>query len=72
MSNLLIDRRKRATSPLVPASGPTRPIMRYPTVRDHTEVRAGRGFSLEQLRVAGIHKKLAHTIGISVDPRRIH
>ena len=47
MSNLLIDRRKRATSPLVPASGPTRPIMRYPTVRDHTEVRAGRGFSLD-------------------------
>uniref|UniRef100_A0A2K5HZK0 60S ribosomal protein L13 n=1 Tax=Colobus angolensis palliatus TaxID=336983 RepID=A0A2K5HZK0_COLAP len=33
-------------------------------------VRAGRGFSLEELRVAGIHKKVARTIGISVDPRR--
>nr|XP_010969020.1 60S ribosomal protein L13-like [Camelus bactrianus] len=31
---------------------------------------AGRGFSLEELRVAGIHKKVARTIGISVDPRR--
>jgi large subunit ribosomal protein L13e len=39
-------------------------------VRYHTKVRAGRGFSLEELRVAGIHKKMAHTIGISVDPRK--
>ena len=53
-----------------PASGPIRPIVRCPTVRYHTKVRAGRGFSLEELRVAGIHKKMAHTIGISVDPRR--
>ncbi|XP_043455855.1 60S ribosomal protein L13 isoform X1 [Prionailurus bengalensis] len=118
-----------------PASGPIRPIVRCPTVRYHTKVRAGRGFSLEELRVsapggaggsawrppvhddilrnrctslmrallnpfpsdgrapgwgrgerrprgggpasvsvwgqvAGIHKKVARTIGISVDPRR--
>ncbi|XP_006892815.1 PREDICTED: 60S ribosomal protein L13-like [Elephantulus edwardii] len=51
-------------------SGPIRPIVRCPTVRYHTKVRAGRGFSLEELRVAGIHKKVARTIGISVDPRR--
>ena len=53
-----------------PASGPLRPVMRCPTVRYHTKVCAGRGFSLEELRVAGIHKKVARTIGISVDPRR--
>ncbi|KAL6039357.1 hypothetical protein STEG23_029017 [Scotinomys teguina] len=53
-----------------PASGPIRPIVRCPTVRYHTKVRAGRGFSLEELRVAGIHKKVACTIGISVDSRR--
>ncbi|XP_057626633.1 60S ribosomal protein L13-like isoform X2 [Chionomys nivalis] len=40
-----------------PASGPIRPIVRCPTVRYHTKVRDGRGFSLEELRVAGIHKK---------------
>ncbi|XP_006897767.1 PREDICTED: 60S ribosomal protein L13-like isoform X3 [Elephantulus edwardii] len=40
-----------------PASGPIQPIVRCPTVRYHTKVRAGRGFSLEELRVAGIHKK---------------
>ena len=34
------------------------------------KVRAGRGFSLEELRVAGIQKKVAKIIGISVDPRR--
>ncbi|EDL36150.1 mCG6146 [Mus musculus] len=53
-----------------PATSPIRPIVRCPTVRYHTKVRAGRGFSLEELRVAGIHKKMVRTIGISVDPRR--
>ncbi|KAH0515489.1 60S ribosomal protein L13 [Microtus ochrogaster] len=55
---------------IAPASGPIRPIVRCPTVRYHTKVRAGQGFSLEELRVAGIQKKVARTIGISVDPRR--
>ncbi|XP_041910512.1 60S ribosomal protein L13-like [Arvicola amphibius] len=53
-----------------PASGPIRSVVRCPTVRYPTKVRAGLGFSLEELRVAGIHKKVARTIGISVDPRR--
>ena len=35
-----------------PASGPLRPVVRCPTVRYHTKVRAGRGFSLEELRVS--------------------
>ncbi|KAB0371985.1 hypothetical protein FD755_016923 [Muntiacus reevesi] len=53
-----------------PASGPLRPVVRCLTVRYHMMVRTGRGFSLEELRVAGIPKKVARTIGISVDPRR--
>ena len=53
-----------------PASSPLRPVVRCLTVRYHTKVRAGRGFSLEELRVAGIHKKVARTIGISVDLRQ--
>ncbi|KAL1791206.1 60S ribosomal protein L13 [Sigmodon hispidus] len=36
----------------------------------HSKVRAGRGLSMEELKVAAIHKKVAGTIGISVDPRR--
>eukprot|EP00268_Persea_americana_P030867 TRINITY_DN2995_c0_g1_i4.p1 TRINITY_DN2995_c0_g1~~TRINITY_DN2995_c0_g1_i4.p1 ORF type:complete len:122 (-),score=21.96 TRINITY_DN2995_c0_g1_i4:322-687(-) len=34
------------------------------------KLRAGRGFSLEELKAAGIPKKLAPTIGIAVDHRR--
>uniref|UniRef100_A0A4W2I124 Large ribosomal subunit protein eL13 n=1 Tax=Bos indicus x Bos taurus TaxID=30522 RepID=A0A4W2I124_BOBOX len=40
-----------------PTSSPLRPVVRCPTFRYHT-------------KVAGIHKKVARTIGISVDPRR--
>ncbi|XP_075396563.1 large ribosomal subunit protein eL13-like isoform X2 [Tenrec ecaudatus] len=40
-----------------PTSGPIRSIVRCPMVHYHSKVRAGRGFSLEELRVAGIHKK---------------
>ncbi|XP_077144560.1 large ribosomal subunit protein eL13 [Ranitomeya variabilis] len=53
-----------------PVSGPVRPVVRCPTVRYHTKVRLGRGFSLEELKAAGINKKIARTIGISVDHRR--
>nr|XP_033713369.1 60S ribosomal protein L13-like [Tursiops truncatus] len=53
-----------------PTSGLLQPVVRCPTVRYHTKVGASRGFSLEELRVAGIHKKVPRTIGISVDPRR--
>ncbi|KAI3377911.1 hypothetical protein L3Q82_009038, partial [Scortum barcoo] len=53
-----------------PVAGPLRPQVRCPTIRYHTKVRAGRGFTLEELKAAGIHKKTARTIGISVDSRR--
>jgi len=47
-----------------------RPIVRCPTVKYNRRVRAGRGFTLTELKEAGIPRKLAPTIGISVDPRR--
>lgn len=34
-----------------PAAGPLRPQVRCPTIRYHTKVRAGRGFTLEELKV---------------------
>lgn len=40
------------------------------TFKYNTKVRAGRGFSLEELKEAGISKKKAGTIGIAVDHRR--
>jgi large subunit ribosomal protein L13e len=47
-----------------------RPIVRCPTIKYNRRVRAGRGFSLAELKEAGIPRKFAPTIGISVDPRR--
>ncbi|MCJ1310766.1 60S ribosomal protein L13 [Agyrium rufum] len=47
-----------------------RPIVRCPTAKYSRKVRAGRGFSLAELKEAGIPPKFAATVGISVDPRR--
>ncbi|KAE8780793.1 hypothetical protein CFC21_081845 [Triticum aestivum] len=53
-----------------PTSGPLRPIVQCQTRKYNMKARAGRGFTLEELKSAGIPKKLAPTIGISVDHRR--
>jgi len=53
-----------------PSNGPVRPIVHCPTIRYNTKVRSGRGFSHDELKAAGIYKKYAQTIGISVDHRR--
>ncbi|KAK1321138.1 60S ribosomal protein L13-1 [Acorus calamus] len=53
-----------------PTAGPLRPFVQCPTLKYNMKTRAGRGFSLEELKMAGIPKKLAPTIGISVDHRR--
>ncbi|KAK2798128.1 hypothetical protein FQN50_008939 [Emmonsiellopsis sp. PD_5] len=47
-----------------------RPVVRCPTIKYNSRVRAGRGFTLSELKEAGIPRKLAPTIGISVDARR--
>jgi len=53
-----------------PAAGPLRPVVRCPTVKYHTKLRSGRGFSLEEIKRAGLNKNFARTIGIAVDHRR--
>ena len=53
-----------------PAKGALRPIVRCPTVRYHTKLRAGRGFTLDELKRAGLSSRYAQTIGIAVDYRR--
>lgn len=47
-----------------------KPAVRCPTQKYNTRVRLGRGFSLEELKAAGLNRRLARTIGISVDHRR--
>jgi len=53
-----------------PAAGLLRPVISCPSVKYNTRIRAGRGFTLEELKKAGIGKREATTIGISVDFRR--
>ncbi|KAK3086089.1 hypothetical protein FSP39_013387 [Pinctada imbricata] len=53
-----------------PVAGNLRPIVRCQTVKYNTKVRAGKGFTLEELKAAGIKKHAALTIGVSIDYRR--
>merc|ERR1711962_1545595 len=53
-----------------PVAGSLRPVVRCPTYKYNIKVRMGRGFTLEELKTAGIPKKYAATIGICVDHRR--
>ncbi|KAJ4417156.1 60S ribosomal protein L13 [Gnomoniopsis sp. IMI 355080] len=47
-----------------------RPVVRCPSIKYNRRVRAGRGFTLAELKAAGIPRQYAPTIGISVDARR--
>ncbi|CAM9212924.1 unnamed protein product, partial [Phaeothamnion confervicola] len=47
-----------------------RPAVHCPTLKYNTKVRLGKGFTLEELKEAGVSRKLALTIGIAVDHRR--
>ncbi|XP_065064288.1 large ribosomal subunit protein eL13-like [Rhopilema esculentum] len=53
-----------------PVAGPLRPVVRCPTFKYNTKVRFGRGFTLEELKNAGISAKRALSVGIAVDHRR--
>jgi large subunit ribosomal protein L13e len=47
-----------------------RPAVRCPTIRYNTKVREGRGFTLAELKQAGIARKQAKGLGVVVDHRR--
>lgn len=47
-----------------------RPIVRCPTIKYNRKVRSGRGFTLAEVKAAGLHPKYARTVGIAVDHRR--
>nr|AIU94834.1 60S ribosomal protein [Phragmatopoma lapidosa]AIU94836.1 60S ribosomal protein [Phragmatopoma lapidosa] len=53
-----------------PVGGNLRPVVRCPTAKYNTKSRLGRGFTLEELKAAEINKRVAATIGITVDHRR--
>eukprot|EP00741_Cyanophora_paradoxa_P012794 tig00020629_g12358.t1 len=53
-----------------PVAGALRPIVHPQTNKYNFKTRLGRGFTFDELKEAGINKKLATTIGICVDHRR--
>ncbi|KAJ3038581.1 60S ribosomal protein L13 [Rhizophlyctis rosea] len=53
-----------------PIDGLLRPAVRGQTAKYNRKLRAGRGFTLEELKEAGIRRQEARTIGIAVDHRR--
>jgi len=53
-----------------PAQGLLRPVVRCPTIKYNSKLRLGRGFTTIELKKAGIQKKQALGLGISIDYRR--
>ena len=47
-----------------------RPVVHCPTQKYSAKTRLGRGFTLEEIKAAGLSRKYAQTIGIAVDHRR--
>jgi large subunit ribosomal protein L13e len=47
-----------------------RPVVHCPTQKYSAKVRLGRGFTLEEIKTAGLNPRYARTIGIAVDHRR--
>ncbi|ODV98140.1 hypothetical protein PACTADRAFT_14613 [Pachysolen tannophilus NRRL Y-2460] len=47
-----------------------RPVVRAPTIKYNRKIRAGKGFTLTELKAVGLTPKYARTVGIAVDHRR--
>ena len=68
-------RRRKARAEKLARTSPNplktlRPLVQGQTIRYCTKTKKGRGFSLQELKKAGLSPKFARTIGISVDHRR--
>lgn len=61
---------KAAANAPRPTAGLLRPVVHPSTVKYNYKLRQGRGFTFAELKEAGINRKEARTIGISVDHRR--
>ncbi|KAG2431131.1 hypothetical protein HXX76_009661 [Chlamydomonas incerta] len=53
-----------------PAAGLLRPIVRGQTLKYNTKQRIGKGFTLDELKEAGIPVRMAASLGIAIDHRR--
>merc|ERR1712072_1171389 len=62
--------KKAATVAPRPVAGALRSVVHPPTQRYNSKVRIGRGFSLAEIKAAGLGKREAQSLGIAVDHRR--
>merc|ERR1719284_718568 len=53
-----------------PTGGAVRPVVRCPTFKYNTKQRLGRGFTLDEIKAAGLTSHYARSVGIAVDRRR--
>merc|ERR1712127_266237 len=53
-----------------PVAGSVRPVVHGTTVKYNSKTRIGRGFSLAEIKDAGLGKLEAKSLGVAVDPRR--
>mmetsp|Transcript_2954 Transcript_2954/g.5846 ORF Transcript_2954/g.5846 Transcript_2954/m.5846 type:complete len:222 (-) Transcript_2954:171-836(-) len=53
-----------------PVNGALRPVVHCQTIRYNAKKRAGKGFTLEELKEAGVNRREARGVGIAVDFRR--
>merc|ERR1711988_578381 len=63
------DKKAQKISPR-PLAGAVRPIVHGATIKYNSKLRIGRGFSLEEIKDAGLGKAEAQSLGIAVDYRR--
>ena len=68
-SRRLARARKASAAGFTPTSK-LRSTVHCPTLKYNTKVREGRGFTLEEIKAAGLSRQYARSIGISVDHRR--
>jgi large subunit ribosomal protein L13e len=64
---------KRAAKSAAIAPAPVhklRPVVHCPTQKYSAKIRLGRGFTVEELRTAGLQPRYAQTVGVAVDWRR--
>ncbi|RKP11085.1 60S ribosomal protein L13 putative [Thamnocephalis sphaerospora] len=62
--------RKAALIAPRPVDGQLRPAVHCPTLKYNTKLRAGKGFTHDELKAAGISRAYARSVGIAVDHRR--
>ena len=66
----LVSRKEKAARLFPRPAESLRPVVRGQTIRYNAKVKVGRGFTLQEIKEAGLGAAFARSIGIAVDHRR--